>query len=462
MGHPVLDQIFSIPLETDKFLVYAPLKKTAFVANAALVNALHDRCLRGEAALPAQTDPLACFEASGFFRPEPLPPDDFHSRGVSYDSLVLFLTNRCNLRCSYCYASSGEGPASRMPWETARAGIDFVLGEVIRNKAPTFSLGFHGGGEPTMNWPVLTRSVEYARQQTDKFRIPLQLSGSFNGYWRKPVRDFMVRNFTEISLSYDGLPSVQNRFRPAAGGRASFPLVRKTLQALDEATISYGIRMTLTDESLPLFPKSIAFICKNFRPRTIQAEPAFREGRAKRNGLTVTNPEIFVDRFMDALRIAESHGVTLFYSGARLDSLSRRFCLAACRALVVTAEGAVTTCFETYGHGHPLSNKFVVGRYEGRGRFVIDDKKRRDHFARTVDRIPFCDGCFCKWHCAGDCAIKSVADGNDGLYEPGSRCRVNQELTKRLLLDRIRRSPDGIWSGEIRQDQNRGGRAWPS
>ena len=70
--------------------------------------------------------------------------------------------------------------------------------------------------------------------------------------------------------------------------------------------------------------------------------------------------EAFVEQFISAHQKAAEHGVDIFYSAARPDALVQRFCLAACQTLVVTTDGDVTTCFETYGKEHPLSARFIV------------------------------------------------------------------------------------------------------
>ena len=440
-------QIFSIPLTPGKYLIYAPLKGIAFLGNSALVNAIVEACQDPSRALQA-TDKFKLLDQFHFFQPEQVPEDDYRDKGVQYDSVVLFLTNQCNLRCSYCYALSGEFPARAMSWEIARAAIDFVMRGVMEHRLPEMTLGFHGGGEPTLNWKVLIQSVDYARSLAEKNQVRLNVSGAFNGYWSKKVLDYIVRNFTDLSLSFDGLPAVQNAQRPAKGKTDSFTRVATTLRALDQARVSYGIRMTVTDEAVTRMAESVSYICDHFHPRKIQVEPAFEEGRALRNHSAIKNLKMFIDQFIKSYKIAEQHQIQLFYSGARLEVLNTRFCLAACRAFVVTPDGDITTCFETYGPDHPLSQHFFVGKYQGKGNFLIDEEKLRRHFGRTIQRIPYCEQCFCKWQCAGDCAIKTIGRKNGDKFQPSTRCLANQELSKFLILEKIRAGGGLFWMNQ--------------
>lgn len=458
----ILQQIFTIPIDGEKYIVYAPLKGIAFICNSSLVNAVFEQCSNFDTAAHLSNslssnsssihinDNLAFLENLDFFKPEPLPVDEYEQKGIQYDAVVLFLTNQCNLRCTYCYASSGEHKPQQMQWDLAKDAIDFVMNEVIKNHSSSMSLGFHGGGEPTLNWNVLTKATEYAHSLARKNKIQLHVTGAFNGYWPKEVLQYVIKNFTEISLSFDGIAPVQNLQRPAINNKDSFSVVTETLRALDEAQFSYGIRMTVTNDSVHDLAKNISFMCENFKPQNIQVEPAFYVGRAKRNKSTINDLNTFIDQFIRGFKEAEKHHVTFFYSGARIDSLIQRFCLAACRALVVTPDGDITTCFEIYSKEHPLSQHFIVGNYKGDGAFFIDNEKLHHHFSRTIERIPHCEACFCKWHCAGDCEVKTYSEEKNGDLLHAERCFVNQELTKFLLIDKIKESGGLIWVNKDR------------
>jgi uncharacterized protein len=455
----LLKQIFSIALGKEKYIIYAPLKGIAFVANPRLVNDIFEfaKCPNSSSLPSNKTASESSFSKEklpdefdflhnlSFFQAEPFPVDEYKDQGVQYDAVVLFLTNQCNLRCLYCYASSGEFPVKRMTWEVARRSIDYVTEEVIRNQSSEMTLGFHGGGEPTLNWDILTKATDYAQALARKNNFTLKVNGSFNGYWSKKVLNYIIQNFTELSMSFDGLPVIQNQQRPTKNGNDSFPRVAETLHKLDEAEFPYGIRMTVTDSSVHQLEESIAFIVEHFRPRKIQVEPVFMEGRAKKNLTEVSDLDIFIDQFIKGLKRAEEHDIHLFYSGARLDVLTQRFCLAACRAFIVTPDGDVTTCFETYGRDHPLSDQFIVGRFQRDAGFNLYKRKINDHFNRTVEDISYCDGCFCRWHCAGDCAVKTYSMETGEGFQPTRRCYLNQELTKFLLLKNIKESGGLIW-----------------
>ncbi len=90
-------------------------------------------------------------------------------------TMVLNVTNQCNLACTYCYeygedkivdTENGKQPKF-MTEETARQSVDFMLKESGDN--PVAHLTFFGG-ETLMNFPVLKRTIAYARQRAARSR----------------------------------------------------------------------------------------------------------------------------------------------------------------------------------------------------------------------------------------------------------------------------------------------------
>ena len=91
------------------------------------------------------------------------PPADF-----PLQSLVMNLTNQCNLSCTYCYefgedkVATPEGKPKFMDIETAKASVDFLLEQSAGRKAVHITFF---GGETLMNFPLLKQVVTYANER---------------------------------------------------------------------------------------------------------------------------------------------------------------------------------------------------------------------------------------------------------------------------------------------------------
>lgn len=435
-------EIFFIPYE-DKYIIYAPLKRLAFIGNKTLAILIAKLVKREDIRELSERFPEAVkfIEETGILAPDPLVAYEDSQSDYLPVQTTLFLTNRCNLRCIYCYASSGEYPPVDMPVPLARKAIDLVCDNAMNLGLTSFEIGFHGGGEPTLNWRTLKEAVLHARKKPVKAFISM----SSNGCYTRNKLDFIIDYFDGISLSFDGLPEVQNLQRPLANGKPSFPVVMKTIEAFDKRDFPYGIRLTVTPLSVKKLPETIVFLTTHTKTRHIQAEPAFPRGRGKGLDIDASTADDFIEQFKSAYEIAVSRGVQFIYSGAMLDALSLMLCRAPREALIVLPTGDVSTCFEVHSKEHPLSQQLLIGRIGER--LEIDKDKWKMIAFRTVEKISFCEDCFCKFHCAGDCLGKTFDCRSSNLFKPSIRCKINQELTKYLLIKKIARNK-GLWIGK--------------
>jgi uncharacterized protein len=446
-------ELFVIPL-LDRYLVYAPLRQLAFIVSAEAVNLLC-RLQRGETAAgngEEQSFLRFCDKIGLMNKEGDLPVGDFESPEFRPYEVTLFLTNKCNLRCVYCYASAGEQPVAMMDIKTAQRGIDYVCRNALESGKPGFSVGYHGGGEPTTHWDVLTGSLDYARRLSKENGLELDAAMASNGCFTPEQRLWIINNLSGVNLSVDGLPLVQDRQRPAAFGGPSSEAVMQTIREFDSADFHYGLRLTVTSESVEYLPASVEYLMGHSRPKHIQLEPMYVLGRGRGNGLAV-DPHAFIDAYRLAKKIAAQGNADLFYSAARVELLTSRFCLSCGEGFSLTPQGLVSACYEAPDAGFEFAGRFIFGRYEESSEsYIFDQEKLASLRNHTVENIPWCRDCFCKWHCAGDCHYKSLHSMTDGHFTGDTRCEITRALTLDQILENIRQSGGTVWSGSIQQD----------
>ena len=292
-------EIFSIPVK-DKFILYRPRLQLAFVGNRAMAD-LALNLVRQESPSDASgpEDALAFLRTIGFLQPDP-PPLPLPDHAYRPTTAVLLLTNRCNLRCTYCYASGGEGPVQDLSLELARAAIDCAYHNAVELGQPYFELTFHGGGEPVQAWETVQEATAYARGKD----LPCRTSMVTNGVWTARQREWILHNVDGLSISFDGRQETQDRQQPSASGRGSFQAAMRTIRALDKAGISYGIRMTATAPWPERLPQDVHFICQETGCQGMQVEPAFNTRRGEHQGPTQEESAAFIEAFMEAFEIA--------------------------------------------------------------------------------------------------------------------------------------------------------------
>lgn len=113
-------------------------------------------------------------------------------------SMMLFLTQDCQLRCTYCFEDHRHN--EQMSFEIAKKAIDYIAKNAAEdNRAPVVTLF---GGEPLLMWDeIIVPLVDYIRKTYDEFGINM----TTNGLLLNEERLLYLRdNNVSIMLSIDG------------------------------------------------------------------------------------------------------------------------------------------------------------------------------------------------------------------------------------------------------------------
>jgi uncharacterized protein len=171
-------------------------------------------------------------------------------------TMVLNVTNQCNLACTYCYeygedkiVDTEHGKQSKFMSEaTARESVEFLLKEAGQIAHVTFF-----GGETLLNFPVLKSTVAYARRRAAEVGKTVDFSLTTNATLLQPeMIDFLADNDIGVTISMDGPRELQNKFRVFHNGSGSYDIVAPKIKALLQRHRSrpIGARVTLTSETL--------------------------------------------------------------------------------------------------------------------------------------------------------------------------------------------------------------------
>lgn len=439
-------EVFVIPTD-GAYLVYAPLRRVAFVGNAATVNLI--AALRSGHETPRSADAEKLIALLRYFQivdgePE-TPPVTTYCGNPKPTHCTLFLTTGCNLRCTYCYAAAGDTPLRKMPISVAQRGIDFIVANAIELGQPGIELAYHGGGEPSLNWDTLTNSYEYAAGVTTAKSLTLKAAMATNAVLSDEKIDWIISHLDGVSVSVDGLPEVHDKHRVTVGGNGSSAAVFRTLRRFDSEGFNYGLRLTVTAEHIGILADSIQYICRQFHPAKIQVEPAYQMGRWRDAPSAET--EAFLAGFREARAVAAQYGHDLYFSGARLELLTNHFCGMSQDSFCLTADGSVSSCYEIFLESNRWADKFIYGHSNDAGTFEFQLPILNNLRQQTVDKREYCSGCFAKWSCGGDCYHKALdATGSDD-FQGTERCHLIRELTKDQILQQIAESGGLYWNG---------------
>lgn len=430
--HP-LEDLFSVPLGGDSYLVYAPLRGIVFEANGAAVNTIASLVAGGDVQGEDTAGIRAFVESKGLLHPPTNIPADVETYAPA-TTLALSLTERCNLRCIYCYAGLGSKCAT-MPWPTAQTAISTVARNASAAGGRKLHLLFHGTGEALVAWGLLRQCVEYAEKQAATFGLEPQISLVTNGTLVTPQRArYLAEHLDRATLSFDGLPEAHNQQRPFPNGRGSFDMVLRGALALREAGLPFSIRSTITSINVHQMVEMVElFTSEVLGPgRKMGFEPMAPCGR----GSSVNQPQLtatqFLTEYKKAVLRAEELRVKLRCSSDR-DELRQSFCGANGRVFCVLPRGEVTGCTRVTSSTDPLANVFFYGQHVREVGFSLDGDKLSTLRTFDIDHTPACQACFCKWHCAGQCPHTRLSDSGHTEF----MCTVTREIMKWRLTRKL-------------------------
>jgi uncharacterized protein len=175
------------------------------------------------------------------------PPLDF-----PLQTLVMNLTNQCNLSCQYCYeygadkVATPEGKPKFMDFETAKASVDFLLGSSAGRRGVHITFF---GGETLMNFPLLKQVVTYANETAASQNRTIDFSLTTNATLLTPaIIEFLSENHIGVTVSMDGPPDLHDQLRVFANGRGSYDIVEPRVRALiaGHRTRPITARVTMT------------------------------------------------------------------------------------------------------------------------------------------------------------------------------------------------------------------------
>ena len=190
--------------------------------------------------------------------PSPAMPKIFPLEPVPLQTLVVNVTNQCNLACTYCYeygedkivdTNNGRQPKF-MSETTAREAVEFALRESRDN--PRAHITFFGG-ETLMNFNVLKSTIAYARQRAGEAGKDIDFSLTTNATLLRPdVIEFLADERVGVTISIDGPEEMQDKFRVFNNGAGSYAVAAPKIKALlaRHRSRPIGARVTLTRQTL--------------------------------------------------------------------------------------------------------------------------------------------------------------------------------------------------------------------
>lgn len=359
---------------------------------------------------------------------------DFKNRSNVVKALCLHVAHDCNLRCGYCFASTGgfDGTRCLMPYEVGKKALDFLVAH--SGKRVNLEVDFFGG-EPMMNFDVVKRIVAYGRELEKTHNKKFRFTITTNCYdVPADAPDFCDREMHNVVLSLDGRKEVHDAVRPVHGGGGSYDRAVENARKLvaHRQDKDYYARGTFTKRNLDFAEDAEALFDAGFEH--ISIEPVVLE---KGHPLAITEEDLpgieaEYERLMLNVykRRKEGRPYNFFHFMIDLSGgpcLRKRLsgCGAGREYMAVTPEGDLYPCHQFVGR-----EQYRIGNLDDES---LDETVRGRFLDNHVGKKEACRTCWAQYLCAGGCAANAEAYSGSILQPNPQECRLLKKRTECAL-----------------------------
>lgn len=353
--------------------------------------------------------------------------------------LYLFVSQECNLKCTYCYGHEGEyGQRGRMNEATLHSTFYTFFADDADRHFITFF-----GGEPLMNLPIMQKAATLKEQFRREGRADLSLGIVTNGtLYDDEIGAYFRDHIDAATFSLDGPADLNDRQRPAKRDRNVYETVTNNIRRLTaEGNFNWAFRSIVTRAG-------------HDRVENIYDDLA----RYQPGGIGIVNVDVPEDsplylndghyrHFIEQIVNVNRKGLHSFVDGEQPVAFEYPFyvlfyfvtrshtlyhCNAGTNLLAVTAEGDIYPCHRFVGDKDFHMGNVADPNVRQSERY---QEIRRTFAATTVDQRPGCEDCWARYLCGGSCVKYSHAQHGSMLPPVARHCQYIKTVIEEILPD---------------------------
>lgn len=356
---------------------------------------------------------------------------DLYDEKPKIKAMCLHISHDCNLRCRYCFASTGDyktGDRKNMSFETARNAVDFLIERSGTRK--NLDIDFFGG-EPLLNWDTVKKVTEYCEIAGPEKNKNIRLTITTNAVLLDDEKtEYINMHMDNCVLSIDGRPEINDIMRTFPSGSSSYEIVAANIKRFIEKRNKkpYYVRGTFTKKN-PDFSQDVRHIV-SMGVSSLSIEPVVTSS---------SSPYAITEEDLDAI-YEEYDKLAKFYVESAIKKKPFEFfhfaiddingpclykrvkgCGVGSEYVAVTPDGDIYPCHQFVGE-----SQFVMGNVNDANKEL--DKNVKDMFNKLlVPQKKECDKCWAKYYCAGGCPANAYFSTGDinGVYDIG--CKLHKK-----------------------------------
>lgn len=338
---------------------------------------------------------------------------------ININFASIFVTNRCNLSCKYCFNDGGQSTlilSKEIDKSVFKDAIDYIASHSNTEVGLSFF-----GGEPLINFNLIKDIVSYCETFDKKWEYTITTNGTLLTY---DIAIFFYEHNFKVVVSYDG--ELQDSYRKSISGKKMRSLIKENIYLLSNILPrkNLSLRCTLTHDMIP-YVEGIIDEAISLNTRIGFGIVALPEN----NSMNITSDdatkyfEIYSKKVKEQLSARNVKNLTSIMSGGLRNLLLGRKKIFSCKlgmnTISINLNGDIYACHRFVGE-----ENYKIGTIQD----DIVNNKRDLYILRTVDNRNICSNCWARYLCGGGCAHESVMYEEDINTPYQLQCSLNKKL----------------------------------
>ncbi|WP_459128893.1 thioether cross-link-forming SCIFF peptide maturase [Guggenheimella bovis] len=356
-------------------------------------------------------------------------------------AMCLHVAHDCNLRCEYCFASTGDFKGSReiMDLETGKKALRFLIEHSGNRK--NLEVDFFGG-EPLMNFDVVKELVAYGRQIEKEHQKNFRFTMTTNGVLLDDEKiDYLNREMHNVVLSIDGRKSTNDRMRKTITGTSSYDVIVPKFQHFVEkrGDKNHYIRGTFTSFNVDFFEDLMHLRDLGFKE--LSMEPVVASPEEPYSFKEEDVPKIKEQYELLAKELKKRMGTAddfnffhymLDLAGGPCAVKRASGCGAGVEYVAVTPTGDIYPCHQFVGE-----EEFRIGTLDTG---ITNPELVKSFLKTSIFDKKACTECWAKYYCSGGCHANAFHFNKDLTVPYDIACELEQKRVEMAVWLAVERS----------------------
>ena len=347
-----------------------------------------------------------------------------------FSSILLFITNQCNLACSYCYERANNlHNCERMDVNTVKNTILLF----IKNFEYSNKIGItFFGGEPLFNLSLIEDSIKALNDVAQNYDLQFNYSLTTNGtILNDDVINLLLKYKINTQVSIDSNQKIHDSCRKFHNGLGSYNLIIDNVEKLSKYK-DVSARVTLIDLGIDLINmykelvnagfSTVAVECVANKDFVIDNEDVIKFG---------DNLKSFADYFIDQIkqkRIVYFKDFLVKLKEIHIGNQARNYpCNSGLSQFSVATDGSIYFC-------HRFNNvpEFALGNIHT----GFDNEKWMNlinNFQVSVRGKGLCGECWAERLCGGNCYYTSYIETGSATSIGNIFCGIRKKIYEMVL-----------------------------